>query len=925
MSFGFGFGLTQAVFAAGGPSLLLQFAGATTLDPRITFTRASSATYFNSAGVLTTVGNNVPRFDYNPSTLAARGLLIEDQRTNYLYRSADFSATWSTSPLASITITQPSGPLTPDGTQAWKYATNDTASSAHTLFQAWVGGIINTGYCFSVFLKAAEYPRASVWLGNTAFASLVYGGLFDLTSGTIVTTAGGSTARIEDVGGGWYRCSVTGTSDADGGNYVAAINFAPATVSTVSGTYTPASTGLGGWVWGAQVEIGDFPSSYIPTPTTASVTREKDVALISSVDSWYNAVESTLYAEAQLPVAQDTANRVLFSLSTTSINDSAYLFRGSNQNRVFMSVSAGGVSGQFSSAGFVISDNTAFKAAGAIKVNDGALTLNGATPQTDNILTMPASATVAAIGVGSWNTASPQAFAWFRQIAYYPRRVANAQLQTITAPTVTASLVASRLSGTAPLAIHLDATGTTSTAVSDPFRQVIYSFDYGDSGSGTWSTDGRSKNTDSGGPLGAHVFETAGTYTVTLTANDGGSISTTSVNITVNDPDTVYSGTNTICITNGSTGANDWGPAGCAYQATLPSGGAAWTNKRVLFKRGVDYTALGRFSVPRTSSGVRIGAAGAGAKPLLRGINLNEGNRPTTAQWIEDIVVSDIDFRSVGSGSPALQHSQCGRNICVLRCDFADPTATVTSTENRIVIGGALDFWAQVQFNGTTYGNGDSGRVLPRSAFYVPKYVFVVECYQRSVVTPTVSYNALEGSVDSTVCMGNDFRGAGEHMHRFYFSRKLLVQHSKLEDISKDGTRHAIKFMSGGFRTPQSNVEDLPNGLTWYAEQIVVRNNILGASDSTNDWTVIVAPQNTGSVTPEEGQEGIQDTILENNSFINSPGNKVQDIIVGPARRTTTRGNTRNDGAIRIDQNNNTYVEPTQSQWRGPYYGQFTG
>jgi len=491
------------------------------------------------------------------------------------------------------------------------------------------------------------------------------------------------------------------------------------------------------------------------------------------------------------------------------------------------------------------------------------------------------------------------------------------------------SLVASRTTGTAPLAVHFDSTATSSTSVGDSFRQITYTFDYGDSGSGTWTVDGLSKNSDVGGPLGAHVFETSGTYTVTVTANDGTSSANTTVNITVNNPDTVYSGTNTICITNGSTGANDWGPAGCAYQATLPSGGAAWTNKRVLFKRGVDYTALGRFSVPRTSSGVRIGAAGAGAKPLLRGINLNEGTRPTTAQWIEDVVVSDIDFRAVGSGSNALVHSQCGRNICVLRCDFADPTATVTSTENRIDIAGAIDFWSQTQFNSInrTYGNGDSGRVLPRSAFYVPKYVFIVECYQRSLVTPTVSYNALEASVDSAVCMGNDFRGAGEHMHRFFFSRKLLVQHCKLEDISKDGIRHAIKFMSGGFRTPQPNVEDLPNGLTWYAEQIVIRNNILGAPDSTNDFTVNVAPQNTGTgaAVPEEGQEGIQDTILENNSFINSPGNKVQDIIVGPARRTTTRGNTRNDGAIRIDQNNNTYVEPTQSQWRGPYYGQYTG
>ena len=58
------------------------------LDPRITFTRASTGTYFDATGTMQTAAVNVPRWDYDPNTLALRGLLFEEQRTNALLNSA---------------------------------------------------------------------------------------------------------------------------------------------------------------------------------------------------------------------------------------------------------------------------------------------------------------------------------------------------------------------------------------------------------------------------------------------------------------------------------------------------------------------------------------------------------------------------------------------------------------------------------------------------------------------------------------------------------------------------------------------------------------------------------------------------------------------------------------------------------------------
>ena len=70
-----------------------------TLPSGYTLTRTgtgSIASYINSSGVLTFVAADVARFDYNSSTLARKGLLIEEARTNYLLHNRNISnAAWS--------------------------------------------------------------------------------------------------------------------------------------------------------------------------------------------------------------------------------------------------------------------------------------------------------------------------------------------------------------------------------------------------------------------------------------------------------------------------------------------------------------------------------------------------------------------------------------------------------------------------------------------------------------------------------------------------------------------------------------------------------------------------------------------------------------------------------------------------------------
>jgi hypothetical protein len=124
---------------------------AASLDSRITFARSgNTATATNSAGRVVSINANLPRFDYDPVTLACRGLLIEESRSNLLTHSSAFNeSAWTKT---GATITQDSV-VSPDGTSNADSLVENTATSTHQVFQ-----ILGTAaaHSFSVYLKAAS-------------------------------------------------------------------------------------------------------------------------------------------------------------------------------------------------------------------------------------------------------------------------------------------------------------------------------------------------------------------------------------------------------------------------------------------------------------------------------------------------------------------------------------------------------------------------------------------------------------------------------------------------------------------------------------------------------------------------------------------------------------------------------------------------
>jgi len=203
------------------PALTLNFTGAV-LDSRITFSRVgATATLVNSTGLVESVAADTPRFDYDQITLACKGLLIEEQRTNLLQRSDDFAnAYWSKldSTISSNAITAPDGTLTAD-----KFIPNsgvNLASILNRVRRVETKAASAITYTASVFAKRGELDRIRILCFGVnvgdGFARVTY----SLVDGAVVSAAesygtfSNASSTIQAFKDDWYRVTLTFTSNA---------------------------------------------------------------------------------------------------------------------------------------------------------------------------------------------------------------------------------------------------------------------------------------------------------------------------------------------------------------------------------------------------------------------------------------------------------------------------------------------------------------------------------------------------------------------------------------------------------------------------------------------------------------------------------------------------------------------------------------
>ena len=313
------------------PKLALDFTTAA-LDPRVTFTRAANtATVINSSGVIVAANADVPRFDYNPTTLVCRGLLIESARSNELLNSLIDGTSLATQ---TVTVT----------------------AAARTLSFYGNGSVVLSGAHSATVNGVGVYPTR--------------------TTLTFTPTAGSLTL------------TVTGT-----------VQF-------------------------AQLELGTFATSFIPT-AGAAVTRNADTAVMTGTNfsDWYNLTEGTFVAKAsQLEPGISSGN--LYTVSNGDAPDPRINVGRINATtiraRVFIIASA--------QADLDRPLTQQITHALAYKQNNFAACVNGGAIIADSTGNVPT--TVNKLHLGKYPSAAADWNGHLQAIQYWPLRLSNAGLQT---------------------------------------------------------------------------------------------------------------------------------------------------------------------------------------------------------------------------------------------------------------------------------------------------------------------------------------------------------------------------------------------------------------------------------------------------------------------------------------------------------------
>lgn len=390
------------------PALMLDFQKSKKLDPRITFTRSSTATYLDAAtGLIKTAPSGVARFE-------KEGLLVEESRTNDTYPST-FDGTLGTwrSGTNYIVINQT---IAPDGTNTGALLNHEMVGASGNLnFDSGTPQVSGTR-SFSFWCKTAS-PGAGtemkLELVNWTFSDGATGTrryTLDFDTGTTSIYNGtGDDLEVQPYPNGWFRVLISNVTNS----------------ATNSGflSFRKNQNTQNWYIWGMQSEEATFPTSYIPT-TNATVTRAADVVSMTA----YPYLYGTFVAEYKHIVPRTVQHRHIFAVGNANgfLTFECRSMYDSNSDSNFVILGMPQIADVVSA----FTETSGFNTVSVVRiVGDYAVCVNGGSVGTSTSTSDQTNNSVITFKYGRNGLDSS---GYISRFTFYPERVSNASLQELT-------------------------------------------------------------------------------------------------------------------------------------------------------------------------------------------------------------------------------------------------------------------------------------------------------------------------------------------------------------------------------------------------------------------------------------------------------------------------------------------------------------
>ena len=378
------------------------------------YTRGSSATRINAQGLIETVSNNSSRLNYpllDGKVVGCPHHILEPQRTNLVQYSEEFNNSYWLKALTSVTANQV---ISPDGSQTADMLIKN--ADYGSLYKTGISATSGSNYTFSVFVKKGTTDFLSL---RQASGSNDVRKQFDLNTGAVTNGLAGNqtgfvSSNFEEYSNGWYRLSITCTS-----------NGTSITISIYSGKVGESTFNGNSYIWGAMLEQGSYPTSYIKSNSGSATTRLAETADNSGSAATFNDSEGVLMAEisalansgnGQIRInEQGVLNSVIMEFRDSGTTLRTYIFDGNATNQFFSETN--------------INPNDNIKIALKYKQNDCSLYLNGFVRATDTTATMPSNLNALSFNQGDGNNPF---YGKTKQLQYFDSALSDTELEQLT-------------------------------------------------------------------------------------------------------------------------------------------------------------------------------------------------------------------------------------------------------------------------------------------------------------------------------------------------------------------------------------------------------------------------------------------------------------------------------------------------------------